>query len=408
MNYLQRKKTALMRGVGFRGYLRTGSGTLTYCLNDYPVTVTAEGNTVQNGTSSFDTPAEIIGCGDKTKNLLNPNAPHEQGVVDGNGVISPLPDWPFVYTYTIEVKPNTTYVYRTVITNNYTYHFYDKDMNYLYRQGGNVSSVQTITFTTTSDTAYVKITSSMDYVEAQKTNHGIITLNEGDTLADDPYGYKIPVTYEYEPYSEPCMYNIYSPEPLNKTPSLTDSVKINVADKTAVFEKKTDMHVFDGSESWQAMGTDYSDSWTDTGKANTNGFRVFRYYLKYNTTSWGNENVKCSHFTPHADGIIFNSDLNIEGVTKLNGVLYIATDRFGNVAELKEWIAEQYANGTPLTVVYELTPAAYESRDISYMYAFEEFPKLQKGTVTVTAGSEIPPSDILTEYYSSRKESESV
>lgn len=73
MNYLQRKRYALMKNRTFRGYLRTYSGnpvTLTECMNDYPV-ITVSGNSVQDGTPTSAAPLEIQNCGDKTVNLLD-------------------------------------------------------------------------------------------------------------------------------------------------------------------------------------------------------------------------------------------------------------------------------------------------------------------------------------------------
>ncbi|MGN1132268.1 MAG: hypothetical protein ACI4RL_05140, partial [Ruminococcus sp.] len=69
MNYLQRKKWAIMRAGSFHGYLRTTSGyplTLTDSIPGYPVSLSVSGNTVQNGTPSPDNPVEVQGCGELT------------------------------------------------------------------------------------------------------------------------------------------------------------------------------------------------------------------------------------------------------------------------------------------------------------------------------------------------------
>ena len=152
------------------------------------------GNSVQDGTPTTETPIEIQSVGDKTKNLFDPNAPSEQGFINNKtGGISKDSNYPNVYIYTFEVKPNTTYTYYHNIRNNPTYSLYDKDMNWLNKVGGYAATSGTIspvTFTTTEETKYVKIC-----IFKNKVDEGKGRLNEGTTLIDEPYGkYKIPIT----------------------------------------------------------------------------------------------------------------------------------------------------------------------------------------------------------------------
>ena len=178
---------------GFRnkisGYPLTLKHSKGRKLLDYKI----YGNSVQDGTPTTETPIEIQSVGDKTKNLFDPNAPSEQGFINGKtGGINKNSNYPSVYIYTFEVKPNTTYTYYHSIRNNPTYSLYDKDMNWLNKAGGYAATSGTIspvTFTTTEETKYVKIC-----ISKNKVDEGKGRLNEGTTLIDEPYGYKIPVT----------------------------------------------------------------------------------------------------------------------------------------------------------------------------------------------------------------------
>ena len=77
MNYLQKKKLAFMSIVNqIKGFVRTVSGipplTLPDCVdNDSIINYTIDGNSIQDGTPTPETPVEVESVGEKTKNLFN-------------------------------------------------------------------------------------------------------------------------------------------------------------------------------------------------------------------------------------------------------------------------------------------------------------------------------------------------
>ena len=71
MNYLQKKRLAIMQNRQFKGYLKSVSGVLPLTVSDgikgNLVNYIIEGNTIQNGTPSVDNPVEIVSVGEKTE-----------------------------------------------------------------------------------------------------------------------------------------------------------------------------------------------------------------------------------------------------------------------------------------------------------------------------------------------------
>ena len=147
------------------------------------------GNSVQEGEPTPENPIEVQSVGELTKNLFNPDAPKQQGFLMQDGTIHSNGNYPNIYCFTLDVKPNTLYIFNARINNNVVYALYNEAMEFIqgYR---NTEGSRDLTFTTTSDSAYVKIC-----VDINRVNEGIQYFNEGDTLIKEPYHkYKVPVT----------------------------------------------------------------------------------------------------------------------------------------------------------------------------------------------------------------------
>lgn len=86
MNYLRKKLQAIMACADFKGYLREVTGyplTLTDCMGSDLVSLSVTGNAVQNGTPSPETPVEVQGVGERTRNLFDVS---RYDNVDGNSI----------------------------------------------------------------------------------------------------------------------------------------------------------------------------------------------------------------------------------------------------------------------------------------------------------------------------------
>lgn len=183
------KKIAGYESAEFSG---NGGVTLEDCYNDNLHNVVIHGNSVQDGTPNPENPIEVQSVGISVPfhadNLFDSEGVKEQGTIDHNGIVQPLSSYPEVYCYTIAVKSNTSYTFNTYVVNNYLYALYNENMEFIER-GGFITSTQNVTFNTTSDTAYVKICTSM-----YRVNSGEAIINEGTILStDSSYKYKIPV-----------------------------------------------------------------------------------------------------------------------------------------------------------------------------------------------------------------------
>lgn len=166
----------------------------------------------------------------------------------------------------------------------------------------------------------------------------------------------------------------------------------NCADYIDYRNKRTvkcvDTTVFTGEENWQFSGV-------------FNRTNVF--YLDdavpY-TPLWPNM-VISNYFTPRGnikEADWLNGEMRFQygspdGATVLTAKrLYVSSSDCASAEDLKAWIAEQYANGTPVTVCYLLSEEQYEPL---------ELPKIRtsKGDCTVSVDTTIKPSKTEYQYY---------
>lgn len=161
--------------------------------------LTMWGNSQQDGTPTPTAPIEVESVGDKTKNLFNEN---DEGIVYGRNISASGTESSSSIsssTYYIKVKPNTDYTieFISLFSGSVTrYHLYDTNKTWLQQVKTNTSgasgSIETVKFTTTSDTQYLRFT--MRGTSASQIKDGKIQLEEGNTATSyEPYGYKVPV-----------------------------------------------------------------------------------------------------------------------------------------------------------------------------------------------------------------------
>ena len=91
----------------------------------------------------------------------------------------------------------------------------------------------------------------------------------------------------------------------------------------------------------------------------------------------------CTQYQPITDGraIVDVPDYSVYGV-QVNNAMYIKTTQFNNVGQFKQYLATQYANGTPVIIVYPLETPTTET-------VTEQSMNIQKGTniIEVTEAS---------------------
>lgn len=183
-------------------------------------------------------------------------------------------------------------------------------------------------------------------------------LNSGSTaLPYEPYGYKIPVT------NAGTTTNIYTLEPLRKIGDYAD-----VVGSTDVVTRQIAKFVFDGTENWQSSAS---------------GENTFLYY-KPTITPRAWSVCICSHMTQQ----------NISSTTTMTGTMIDQSSQVRMRVEgitttnaFKTYLAQQYSNGTPVTIWYALSAPTTEtitSPTISTL----------SGANTLSIGTTLQPSNV--------------
>lgn len=351
----------------------TGTSPLTFTsrvagtLTDYRIS----GETIQNGTPSPDMPVDVVGCGTKTENLWDKGVPQYVYAKDYKKY---NPDNAIAlkagtYTISSDGKPPTIQVFSA----NHTQLNVDDAITYTsdYRTvwdglaiGPNSSNIRVITITLLSDCilTFVVIDSFGTY----------IMLNLGSTaLPYEPYGYKLPVTTTNGTDTVTTPVYIGS-EPLHRIGAYADYVDY----ASGKIVRKIKKLVLTGDELWIETGGYYNTKWiTVDNIALTDDIGVSVVSTHYKCTS------------------------NIPGVNSRNGYVFSAqasgdlrTINVGTrltMSSFKQFLADQYAAGTPVTIYYVLAEPIEEDPPVP----FPALPTLS-GTNTMSVDTTVKPSQM--------------
>lgn len=343
------------------------------------MTAIIEGNMVQNGTPTPSIPIQPQKCGDRTENLINPDfvfgsscgADSEQSVE-------------IYFPYSIGENRKTAFVYVEPLT-TYTFSSSNNDRLYIggfsYRKTKEQLMAYTPNNLITSETVYVIRSANVPTTFTFTTDaitkmiciyyslNAVVTdamLNTGSpALPYIPYGYKIPII------SGGMTTNVY----LGEVQSIRQIKKM----------------VMTGEEDWNL----YEGSVSRIGC-------MLRISNMKSTTSTG----RCTHFSRQYSP----SSSQIDGITfgAGNNYLYITFSsetvqelQLSNITSIKQWFAEQYSNGTPVTVWYILAePTATTLNepirkigDYTDSISVANIPTTL-GTQTFTVNTTLQPSDI--------------
>lgn len=285
--------------------------------NDNNATVGLKGNMEQSGTPTPQNPIQPQECGDLTGNLFDKTA-----VVTGNilsdGTIGT--NQAFRTSDYILATPNTNYAasYLTIAYRGRAVAFYQSDKTFISALQNNVESdddTAPFTFVTPDNCYFIRIATYIEH-----TNHvDELMCNLGSTaLPYEPWGIKIPILSN----------------------STTTPVYLGEVQSTRRIKKL----VFDGTENISKIGTN----------------APYAYYVRVlqeppiNRTSF-----ICSHipavyvYQGENPAMIISSDLK-DFLLNIGKELIESQPSGNTVAGLKEYLATQYAAGTPVTVWYVL------------------------------------------------------
>lgn len=246
----------------------------------------------------------------------------------------------YYYLPYIPIKPNTTYVMygrtqsdNTLSTYNRIY-WYDKNKQFLSRATYTANTIGEAT--APSNAYYARFSVSCYNSTAKITLAQVLSFNWMFAQATQ----EIP----YEPY-----YNGGSAtaEMLLKVDNYKDEQNVT----TGAVTRRVGIKILDGTENWQ-KGTSFftqSQSYIDDVLQDTHG-------------------CYCSHFTGVATNDAATGDSNVckigaNATTPIWGRIYIYADRqtYNTAKDFAQYLANQYAQGTPVILVYPLATAKTET-----------------------------------------------
>lgn len=167
---------------------QVADGVCENAVNEPLIDMQIQGNSIQDGTPTPETPIEVQSVGEKTKNLINKDKSDENYFINSSGD-KKAGSYRLSVTEKIFVKPSTTYVYSgmgdvtatTVMRTGYQYDANDNPIKPITYSNGSA-----ITFTTEANCHYVYL----QYVKTEETP----MLEESSTKTEyEPYGYKVPI-----------------------------------------------------------------------------------------------------------------------------------------------------------------------------------------------------------------------
>ena len=317
-------------------------GTDTDTITSLPQTIIGDGqnisawsmkgNMTQSGTPTPSNPVYPVETGEKTANLLNSDwIENGYGISNVNGLPTVASNR-IATTTPIPIPTTATAISVSFSAANKIFMIYS-----IFRNGALIerkaTQVSGATITTDNiDEMYICFYAS-DSSIVTKNDVSSIMVNVGAPLSYEPYGYKIPISFNG------ATYPIYLSEPIRK---IGDSVDTAPSSGTASrFIKK---FVLDGNTQITDSGTSgnyhrYSirlDGCSNRGSEFSTDVITTHYRIQ---TGWGNGNAYLySEF-------LFISLLDSE---------------YPNSTSLKNFFSAQQAAGTPVTVWYQLATPTTE------------------------------------------------
>ena len=343
--------------------LTTATDTLTTLPVDIyadgnNATVGLKGNTVQSGTPTPDNPIMPQGTGERTGNLFDYRKIVPGYTYDSDGQMILNPDtvnrWNFAAVPLIEVEPGATYLrtYNLSPIGNII-NFYDSNKNFLEQ----VSPGSGIPVTVPSDCNFVSFVIQINDMDAEK-----YMFTKGSTPPEtyEPYGYKIPIL----------------------TNSITTPVYLGEVETT----RKVKKLVLDGTENWTYRSGDPAN--------------VFFMYLPTAKTG----EVAMSNAYPYYSGTDF-VDMNDKEFAIIRSNLAIRNSNYQYESQFKAYLAQQYANGTPVCVWYVLATETtgivnepiQKIGDYADTVSGVTIPTIA-GANTLSVNTTIPPSEVTVNY----------
>ena len=300
---------------------------------------TIKGNMTQSGTPTPSNPVYPTECGEKTANLFDKtSATTYNAYFNTSGVLTSSESSKVViipveanttYTITVSEKPTVMRLYETSVQSPNIGTVFDV----ITRE---VSS-NTMTFTTGADTVNLGLQGSLNTYDTWFNS--IMLVKGAMPLPYEPYGlYKIPIL------SNGVSYPVYLAEPIRKISTYADECP-----STGTATRNIYKLVLTGSETgWRSSADVYfnQEITPDYLRAPNKNTLLCTHYQSINQVSSASAvgDGQCSLY-------------NTSGSQRL----YFRDSSISSLDDFKQFLADQYAAGTPVTVWYVLATAQTES-----------------------------------------------
>ena len=303
--------------------------------------VIAYGKTEQNGTPTPANPVPIMtNNGELTvaKNLFDATKLYGMYLLTDTGQVGSASENYGLYRY-FDVKPNTTYTFSYVSSSSNQYRrvcgydntgtFTELLLKVARSQGGVAGDSIMLDFTTGATTTRIAISTIVEDTDIMLREKKSVYANGLTETIRDAAGHKA------------------TAEMLLSAGDYKDEQNIT----TGAITRKVGVKVLDGSENWVVVsGADY--------------FRLDGMFEDTIPYASDNPAIVCSHFVGRqpktAASGMNDKDIKL-GYTSTYNRLYLKYYNMTSADDLKQWLAEQYAAGTPVIVVYPLATETTES-----------------------------------------------
>ena len=319
-------------------------------LTDYSIT----GNMVQSGTPSTSSPIYPQECGDKTGNIWYGDSINGAFNAQGGYVLvdTRVVNVTFIEviedSYTIGVDGNNEF--------NVTMSLYDSNKDFI-----SLTGWQTLPYTVdTSQCSFIRV--AFRYKDNNRISTDAvknIMLNSGSTaLPYEPYGVKLPLTCGGNTYP------IYLQEPIRKIGDYADVAGLSINGAKRKIKKLT----LTGSEEVTLLENQY-------------------YKITLPTQITDRNNFLCSHFYVGA-----YSDAIAQGQARGGGkpsynFIFNYDNGSGGTTGFKTFLANQYANGTPVSIWYVSDTESTEQITMPTVTTVS-------GNNTLTVGTTLAPTKV--------------